>query len=153
MGVASAIGLSEGLGRPLVAVSSLELFAHGALQAGVSGTLVCCVDGRRGEVFVQRFHLDEGVVSHATPEVATPRDVVIQWATDGAPVTFTGDGVARYFRDFNAVPNGEVFEQTIPPVEQALRLGATREPSQRVVPLYLREADAVANFSTRERPT
>ena len=34
----------------------------------------------------------------------------------------------------------------------ALRmLGERREPSERVVPLYLREADAVANFTTRER--
>jgi len=151
VGIASAIGLAEGLGCPLVSVSSLELLAHGARGAGVRGTLVCCVDGRRGEVFVQRFALDEDVTALAKPDVAKPRDVVIEWATNGAPVTFSGDGVTRHFRDFNAVPNGEVFEQNVPPVAEALRIAHTREPSAHVVPLYLREADAVANFDTRTR--
>jgi hypothetical protein len=77
--------------------------------------------------------------------------VVIEWATNGASVVFTGDGVQRYLADFAAVPNGEVFSQSVPSVEAALALGEQREPSERVVPLYLREADAVANFTTRER--
>lgn len=151
VGIASAIGLAEGLGCPLVTVSSLELLAHGAHRAHVHGTLLCCVDGRRGEVFVQRFTLDDDVTPIDAPEVLAPRSVVIEWATSGAPVTFSGDGVTRYFRDFNAVPNGEVFEQNVPPVDEALRLAETREPSSHVVPLYLREADAVANFDTRTR--
>lgn len=151
VGLATALGLSEGTGCALVAVTSLELLAHGSHEAGTRGTLVCCVDGRRGEVFVETFRLDHEVTSLSAASVATARDVVIQWATNGAPVTFTGDGVQRYLRDFAAVPNGVVETQLVPSVAAALALGATREPVTRVEPLYLREADAVANFSTRQR--
>ncbi|MGA2432246.1 MAG: tRNA (adenosine(37)-N6)-threonylcarbamoyltransferase complex dimerization subunit type 1 TsaB [Acidimicrobiales bacterium] len=152
VGVATAIGLGEGLGCPLVAVTSLELLAHGASFARQNSTVVSVVDARRGEVFAQTFAVaDEGVVALGSPEVTTARNVVIEWATNGAPVVFTGDGVERYLADFAAVPNGEVFHQPVPSVTAALTLGERRDPSQRVVPLYLREADAVANFSTRER--
>jgi len=37
-------------------------------------------------------------------------------------------------------------------VHAGLSLGASRIPDEVVTPLYLREADAVANFTTRERP-
>jgi len=152
VGVATAIGLGEGLGCPLVAVTSLELLAHGAALAGLHATVVAAVDGRRGEVFVQTFRVgDEGVSAVDPAQVTTARNVVIEWATNGAPVVFTGDGVERYLSDVAAVPNGQVFDQRVPSVAAALALGERREPSERVVPLYLREADAVANFTTRER--
>jgi tRNA threonylcarbamoyladenosine biosynthesis protein TsaB len=151
VGVATAIAFAQGLGCELVGVTSLELLAHGALDAGVRGRVVACVDGRRGEVFVQSFQLDVAVVALRVPRVATPRDVVIEWATDGARVTFTGDGVARYRSDFDAVPNGEVFAQSVPPPHAALEIGATRTGDETLLPLYLREADAVANFATRQR--
>ncbi len=152
VGVATAIGLGEGLGCPLVSASSLELLAHGARLSGVRATVVSAVDGRRGEVFVQTFRVsDQDVLALGPPEVTTARSVVIEWATNGAPVVFTGDGVERYRRDFAAVPTATIFDQLVPSLEAALALGETREPGGRVVPLYLREADAVANFSTRER--
>jgi tRNA threonylcarbamoyladenosine biosynthesis protein TsaB len=151
VGLATAIGLSEALGIALVGVTSLELLAHGAHASGVRGTLVAAVDGRRGEVFIQTFALGEDVVATSEPTVDSPREVVIRWATLATPVTFTGDGVSRYLKDFAAVPNGNVEEQRVPSVTSALRLAMTREPSAFVEPLYLREADAVANFTTRER--
>ena len=151
VGLATALGLSQALGCGLVGVTSLELLAQGAHESGTRGTLVGAVDGRRGEVFVQTFELGDDVVATSDPTVAVPREVVIHWATLAVPVTFTGDGVTRYLRDFAAVPNGTVETQDVPSVTAALRLGLTRTPSDVVDPLYLREADAVANFSTRER--
>ncbi len=152
VGVATAIGLGEGLGCEIVSVSSLELYAHGAALARQRGTFVAAVDGRRGEVFVQTFVVgDDDVVATSSPVVTTARKVVIEWATNAKPVTFTGDGVERYLRDFAAVPTARVWDQRVPSLEAALALGATREPSSHVTPLYLREADAVANFTTRER--
>ena len=115
------------------------------------GTVVAAVDGRRGEVFTQTFTLADDIVATSEPVVEVPRDVVIRWATLATPVTFTGDGVTRYLKDFAAVPNGTIEEQQVPSVTAALQLAMTREPSTVVEPLYLREADAVANFSTRER--
>ncbi len=153
VGIATAIAFAQGLGCELVGATSLELLARGAFDAGVRGKVVSCVDGRRGEVFVQTFQLDDEVVMLKVPRVAVPRDVVIEWATNGAPVTFTGDGVVRYFADFDAVPNGAVFDQSVPSLHAALTIGARREADVVVAPLYLREADAVANFATRQRPT
>jgi tRNA threonylcarbamoyladenosine biosynthesis protein TsaB len=152
VGIATANAFAQAIGCGLVSVTSLELLAHGAHGAGVRGTLVAGVDGRRGEIFVQTFSLAEEVEAISEPAVALPRDVVIRWATNGAAVTFTGDGVERYSSDFCAVPNAEVFAQSVPPVHAALQLGSLREAEGSVTPLYLREADAVANFTTRERP-
>src|ERR1700731_1043930 len=151
VGLATALGLSQGTGCALVGVTSLELMAQGSRAAGVRGALVSAVDGRRGEVFVQTFRLDDEVTPRGEPTVTRARDVVIEWATSGAPVTFTGDGVERYLSAFAAVPNGRLDHQRVPSVSAALALGAVREPTTRVEPMYLRDADAVANFTTRQR--
>jgi tRNA threonylcarbamoyl adenosine modification protein YeaZ len=150
VGIATAIGFALATGADLVGVTSLELLAFGAQSAGVRGTVVTCVDGRRGEVFVQTFVLHDGVDAQSEPSVALPADVAAAWTTEQA-VTFTGDGVARYEIEFRGVSNGSIFEQLVPPPREALRLGLTRAASAAIVPLYLRESDAVANFSTRQR--
>jgi tRNA threonylcarbamoyladenosine biosynthesis protein TsaB len=150
VGIATAISFAQALGIPLVGVTSLELLAYGAWRSGVRGALVAAVDGRRGEVFVQTFALGDDVVQKSDATVAIPRTTVITWATIGTPVTFTGDGVTRYLEDFSAVPNGTCFKQDVPPQSEALQLGLAREGSNHITPLYLRDADAVANFTTRD---
>ncbi|NNN00268.1 MAG: tRNA (adenosine(37)-N6)-threonylcarbamoyltransferase complex dimerization subunit type 1 TsaB [Acidimicrobiaceae bacterium] len=152
VGLATAIALAQGIGADLVAVTSLETLAWGAFSAGVRGRLVACVDARRGEIFTQLFELGDGAEQNSAPRVARARNVVIEWATNGAPVTFSGDGVERYLSDFAAVPNGVIHHQAVPSIRAALSMGARRVVEGAVVPLYLREADAVANFTTRERP-
>ena len=151
VGIATALAFAQGIGCELVAATSLELLAIGAYDAGVRGTVVSCVVARRGEVFAQAFSLDDALAEDHAPKVRTARDVVIEWATNGAAVTFTGDGVERYLEDFSAVPNGQLFSQRVPSVHTALALARRREPLDVVAPLYLREADAVANFATRTR--
>ncbi len=148
VGLATALALADATGAGLVGVTSLELLAHGAHGDGVRGRFVAVVDGRRGEVFTQSFELGDEVAALGAAAVERPRDVVIAWATNGVRVTFAGDGVARYASDFDAVPNGTVHPLLVPPVLAALEL-AGREPGP-VAPLYLREADAVANFVTRD---
>jgi len=152
VGVATAIAFAQGLGVDVVGVTSLELLAHGARDLGARGRVVSCVDGRRGEVFVQAFTVDESIAALDEPRVTTARDVAVTWATSGAPVTFTGDGVERYRDDFAAVPNGSIVDQRVPSVHAMLEIATWRGPDRVVTPLYLREADAVANFSTRQRP-
>jgi tRNA threonylcarbamoyladenosine biosynthesis protein TsaB len=152
VGIATAIAFSQGLGAPLVGVTSLEMLAHGAYDGAVRGTLVSCVDGRRGEIFVQTFELDDGVRAVCAPRVATPADVAHEWASVAAPVTFTGDGVERYATLVDALAHAFTYAQSVPSVHGALSLGAAATPSEVVTPLYLREADAVANFATRQRP-
>jgi tRNA threonylcarbamoyladenosine biosynthesis protein TsaB len=152
VGVATANAFAQGLGCGVVGVTSLELLAHGAHEAGVRGTLVSAVDGRRGDVFVQTFILTDTVQALGEPEVATPREVARQWALKGTAVTFTGDGADHYRSDFSSLALAEHYTQMVPSMHAALWLGAAATPEISVSPLYLREADAVANFATRERP-
>ena len=151
VGIATAIGFALGASAELVGVTSLELLAHGAHSAGVRGTLVSCVDGRRGEVFIQTFSLGDDVVPQDEPGVVVPAQVVATWIKSAESLTFTGDGVARYEDAFHSVANATLFEQLVPSPIEALRLGLTRQADPQIVPLYLRESDAVANFSTRQR--
>ena len=116
----------------------------------MGGVLLCAVDARRGEIFVQSFDLENGVVALDEPAVALPQTVLDTWS-NATPLTLTGDGIARYQAAFRSLPAATVYEQLVPSPIEALRLGATRSPEGVVTPLYLREADAVANFSTRER--
>jgi tRNA threonylcarbamoyladenosine biosynthesis protein TsaB len=151
VGLATAVGLALGANAELVGVTSLEVLAHGAQRAGVRGVVLCAVDARRGELFVQGFHLSGGVQAIDDPSVSRPDEVIKMWSANAKAVTFTGDGVARYLERFQEMKDGAIFEQLVPPPLEALRLGAGRSAEDVVVPLYLREADAVANFSTRER--
>ena len=152
VGIATAIAFAQGIGCELVAVTSLELLAHGAFASGIRGKIVCCVDGRRGELFAQEFILDADVVSERAPHVARPGVVTASIGAFAGTVTCTGDGVERYVDEFRAVANAVMFPQSLPPVHAALVLGAVREVDSTISPLYLRDADAVANFSTRQRP-
>jgi tRNA threonylcarbamoyladenosine biosynthesis protein TsaB len=151
VGIATAIGFALGANADLVGVTSLELLAHGAHSAGVRGTLLAAVDGRRGELFVQTFVLNDEVTARDAPTVSVPTTVTHAWSVSGEAVTFTGDGVARYASDFERVAHASIFNQLVPPPIEALGIGARREAQVEIVPMYLREADAVANFSTRER--
>jgi tRNA threonylcarbamoyladenosine biosynthesis protein TsaB len=152
VGIATGIAFSQALGCELVSVTSLETLAGGAFEAGVRGTLIACVDGRRGEIFVQTFALDGEVIPVDEARVTTAGDVAARWGSTEAPATFTGDGVERYWDDFAANPLATLFDQPVPSVHAGISLGAGRSPEEFVSPLYLREADAVANFTTRERP-
>jgi tRNA A37 threonylcarbamoyladenosine modification protein TsaB len=118
----------------------------------VRGTLVSAVDGRRGDVFVQTFNLGDEVVEAGLPEVATPHDVAVEWSTKGSAVTFTGDGIERYLDEFSAISNTSIYTQLVPSMHAAMWLAEKAKPELTIEPLYLREADAVANFATRERP-
>ena len=152
VGVATAIGLSLGASADLVSVTSLELLARGASRRGARGTFVAAVDGRRGEIFVQTFSLNHGDVhSHTEPTVTTPAALTEEWARREEAVTFGGDGVVRYEAEFERLALATLLDLSVPPPLEALALGVDRSPEDAVTPLYLREADAIANFSTRER--
>jgi tRNA A37 threonylcarbamoyladenosine modification protein TsaB len=152
VGIATANAFAQGIGCGMVGVTSLELLAHGAHEAGVRGTLVSAVDGRRGDVFVQTFELNDAVEERGLPEVAAPRDVANKWSASAVAVTFTGDGVERYLDDFSTVSRSTIYTQLVPSMHAALWLAEQAKSQMTIEPLYLREADAVANFATRERP-
>lgn len=146
VGIATALGLAIATGAELVAVTSLEVLAEAARAAGTSGELLALVDGRRGEVFAQRFALGEGARPLDEPRVARPEAVAEELAR--RPATLAGDGALRYRERLGPA---EVLDLVVPPVEAALAIGTARAPVAEVVPLYLREPDAVARFPTRTR--
>lgn len=152
VGVATAIAFAQAVGCDLVGVTSLEVLARGAFDEGVRGRTLCCVDGRRGELFTQEFDLDGDVKIVSDARVARVGDVTAALTWGAVEVTCTGDGVERYLDEFRALSNAVIVPQSLPPVHAALALGAVRAPEATVSPLYLRDADAVANFSTRQRP-
>ncbi|MEO9181368.1 MAG: tRNA (adenosine(37)-N6)-threonylcarbamoyltransferase complex dimerization subunit type 1 TsaB, partial [Acidimicrobiales bacterium] len=80
VGIATAIGFAQALGIELIGVTSLEMLAGGAFDAGIRGTLVACVDGRRGEIFVQTFDLDDATSPKDEPRVATAKDLAMLWS-------------------------------------------------------------------------
>lgn len=148
VGVATAVALANGVGCDVVGVTSLELIAHGAYADGVRGKFLSLVDGRRSEVFAQSFELDDMARATSEPTVRTPNDIVIEYGTSGAPTTFAGDGAAKYAELFSLMS----WIQIAPASTSWLSAGATVGNSRAVEPielLYLREPDAVANFTTR----
>ena len=150
VGIATAIGLANGLGIDLVGVTSLEMLARGAFDEGVRGDYVGLVDGRRGEVFAEHFLLSDRVEPLADPLVATPAEVIEQ-VKGLSSLTLGGDGVAKYLEQFQLLSNATLMPLEIPPLEAGLKLGAEALVDGAVVPLYLRDPDAVANFTTREQ--
>ena len=66
-------------------------------------------------------------------------------------VTVTGDGARRYRATSSRRPAALLRRRRgALAARRALELGAARAPTDAVAPLYLREADAVANFATRD---
>jgi len=151
VGLATASALAQALGRGVVGVTSLELLAHGARAAGVRGTLLAAVDARRGEIFIQRFDLGRDVTALDEPAVAHPADVADALRRESRDLTLVGDGAARYAQLWAVLPGVTLDPARVPSLAAALELGEARTPGESVAPLYLREADAVANFVTRER--
>ncbi|HVB71262.1 MAG TPA: tRNA (adenosine(37)-N6)-threonylcarbamoyltransferase complex dimerization subunit type 1 TsaB [Acidimicrobiales bacterium] len=151
VGLATAGALAHAVGCDLVGVTSLELLAHGAFADGVRGRLLAVVDARRGEVFVQRFELGEIVSAVHDTAVVTPQEVADRLITGAVAVTLVGDGAARYAELFADAPLVSFNPTRVPSMAAALDVGARRAPVDVVAPIYLRDADAVANFVTRER--
>ncbi len=68
------------------------------------------------------------------------------------PVSLVGDGVRRYGAELSTIACANLLPNyTTASALVALELGAARAPEESVAPMYLRDADAVANFTTRQR--
>ncbi len=150
VGLATVRGLAFALDLPVVALTSLEVLAHGALtDAGADRAVTAVIDARRQEVFQQCFvdGQPEGEARVGRPEelVAEARGVVV------------GDGLDRYpdlYRDADGQrtggplrPVGGRHPSAVDMI--AMASGRPPRPGSEVGPLYLREPDAKANIRTR----
>lgn len=158
VGVATAKGLAVATGVGLVAVTSTDVLAEAACARGHVGEVLCVVDARRAEVFCARYRCaPEGPTPLAPLWLSTPGALGEQLAAAGQPFALVGDGAARY-RDV-LEGRGHVVDEdlVVPSPAAAIRLVRRRLAAGDVVrghadvhPLYVREADAVANFAVRE---
>lgn len=155
VGIAFAKGLSLAAGAQLRTVTAADVLAAAAAAQGVTGEVVAVVDARRGEVFAARYELDSAAPRRLDAlRVLSP--LALRAELDGRPATLVGDGARRYADVFGAETLADV---VVPPPSVALGLAALQRaageppvPPDELVPLYLREPDAVANFSVRGGP-
>jgi tRNA threonylcarbamoyladenosine biosynthesis protein TsaB len=149
-GVAAARGLALALGRPVLAVNTLEVLAA-AVGPQPAGTIVAALDARRGQVYLQSF--DHRLAPLAAPRAVAPAEIRLEHAAP--PLQLVGSGAALIR---GALP------QPWPIVEaDADALGVARVALARfaageraraghdVQPLYLRPPDARLPAPRRRR--
>jgi tRNA threonylcarbamoyladenosine biosynthesis protein TsaB len=138
LGIATARGLAQARGLPLVGVSSLAALARGVRPPYV----VAVIDARRGEVFA----LAEGEFG---PAAFAPEDLAARIRSGALTV---GDGAVRFREPLERA--GAVIPADDSPLHrisalQVCRLGAMGEPADRdaLLPDYRREPDATPRQS------
>lgn len=154
VGCALGNALCLATGARAVAVRSTDVLAAAALSTGLD-EVVAVVDARRGEVFCARHRGLPGSPPTEGPSVLPP-DVLAASLKPGD--TVAGDGAERYAARFEAAGASVLRGLGVPPPDVAVRVGATlgpqgptdAQPDGPLRPLYLRQADATANFQVRE---
>jgi tRNA threonylcarbamoyladenosine biosynthesis protein TsaB len=142
-GVAAARGLALALGRPVLAVNTLEVLAA-ALGPQPAGTVVAALDARRGQVYLQSF--DQRLAPLGPPSISAPEEIRLD---DGAPpLKLVGNGAALIraaLPEASPIVGAEAEADALGVARRALvRLaaGERARPGREVQPLYLRPPDA-----------
>ena len=92
IGAATAKGLAQGLGIPIVPVSSLEGLAYNL--HGMKTPVCPIMDARRGQVYSGIYDVKDELPKVLYEDGARPiEDVIAQVKELNTPVTFIGDGV------------------------------------------------------------
>ncbi len=138
VGIATAGGLAQALGRPVVPVGSLE---PRALGAGIGGRLLVMLDARKQRVYAAAWH-DKTQVQAAAD--VSPHEA-LSWMA--GPFRATGAGALVYGEAVVAAGGTVVEDATHPGVGHLVRLAAARTSAAvspaALAPRYLREPDAV----------
>jgi tRNA threonylcarbamoyladenosine biosynthesis protein TsaB len=156
VGLATAKAMAQALRAPMIGLSSLDLLAH---PVRMSAKLIATVvDARRGEVFWAIYrHVPGGVQRLSDYTIGPPEDVVSELVARGEECLAVGDGALRYAELFGEVSHLELGSAGLayPSAAALVELAhprAIREefvPPWELEPMYLRKADAEANFEQR----
>lgn len=122
IGVSTAKGLCYGLGKPLIAVHTLQAMAVGmAQQSPASANSLWCpmIDARRMEVYMGLYNDAFETVKPVTAEILTPETFT---AFAQHRIVCAGDGAAKATELFAAQPNLHFPEINIPSAKYMLRL-------------------------------
>lgn len=139
VGLATVKTLALLLDRKVVPLTSLEILA----AAEEAPSVLAVVDARRGEVFQQYFQ--RGGAADA-PHVGPPEELLPPLEN----LLAVGDGVDRYSELY--AESGQLDRQVRADVMLKLADKKPAIPGTRVLPLYLREPDAIPNVKTRQTP-
>lgn len=129
VGIATANGLAQALGKPMIAVSSLDLLAHAYKHVGHD--LVAVIDARRSEVYAARYEVVDGNVKRVMEPTVLPPDALRAQIGDAVLV---GDTMDPAIFDH---PSADVLAGVAPSYDLV--------DANTVQPLYLRKSDAELN--------
>ncbi|HLN95518.1 MAG TPA: tRNA (adenosine(37)-N6)-threonylcarbamoyltransferase complex dimerization subunit type 1 TsaB [Flavobacterium sp.] len=90
IGVSAAKGLCYALGKPLIAVPTLEVLARAANTQ--TGTIVAMLDARRMEAYTAVFSADGTQLRETQPEILTPTS----FGDLATPIWLVGDAQAKF---------------------------------------------------------
>lgn len=159
VGLATAKTLAQALRLPVISISSLDLLAF---SVRFSPRLIAAVlDARRGEIFHALYRQVPGGIQRVTDRaVGPPGDLCSEILAQGEESLLVGDGALRHKEEFETLHQVEIAEGALgyPSAADLVTLAhaqALREewsqPAE-VLPLYLRQPDAEASWSTRAGP-
>ncbi len=134
VGLAFAKGLATGSGVALKGVGTLTALGHLAELEG--HTRLACVNGGRGQVYVQAFPTGEAVTLTVDDEA-----VIAEFAARTPVDSLTGPAASLIAHRW---PKAVEFPQNSPSLAAIARLGQN-EGNDDLKPLYMRDADAIAS--------
>jgi tRNA threonylcarbamoyladenosine biosynthesis protein TsaB len=156
VGMATAKAMAQALRVPMIGLSSLDLLAYPVRYS--PRLIVPVIDAKRGEVFWTTYrHVPGGMQRFGEYTVGSPDDLASELMATGEECLVVGDGALRYadlFRPLSHVELGTV-GLAHPSANSLVELAHPRAIREEFVqpwelePLYLRKADAEANFERR----
>ena len=145
VGIAAARGLALALGIPAVGIGTLDALLDMAGGAA-SGTVVACLDARRGEIYLLARAAGSGRIL-VPADAMTPVAAAQKLLADGVPpYRLIGSGAALLAEVLaREAPGSSVSilsDAKTPDIAAVARLAAAAAPGRPPVPLYLRGPDA-----------
>lgn len=96
IGMSTAKGLCYSLGKPLIAIPTLQLMAAGMSDSTTTDALMMpMLDARRMEVFTALYNHNLEEVKPAKPFVLTDEQSQAEWFEGVNPIIIAGDGAAK----------------------------------------------------------
>lgn len=144
MGIATAKGLTLGLGLEARGVSTLDALGAGIGEAGATGGRLAVLDGYRGEVFVALY--DASGATLWEPAVMRPEDLAARLAQVSSAPSVGGSGAIRFRDELEGAGGIRIPDDADPIHKVAARhicaLAAAGKGSDSLEPIYLRPPDA-----------
>jgi tRNA threonylcarbamoyladenosine biosynthesis protein TsaB len=156
VGVATAKAMASALRVPMVGVSSLDLLAFEVRWT--SKRIVSVVDARRGEVFFAFYRQVPGGVQRLSEmRCGSPEELCSEIQATGEDCLAIGDGALRYQNNLADLTRVDIEDAGLafPAPAALVQLAHARALREDFVnawdlqPVYLRKADAEANWESR----